>query len=254
MAIVGKINTGRYIRRLRNLTMAAALMIAGTVVHNTRAEPDLSLWETGGMYFCIPYGRGTAEIDLNYWYEDNTPGYSLYGSYAFSDKLTLKAEAPFDFWSAPFFQSMKVTGLYGILTKKGDFTLSGDANFDFGFGEEGRVVIGTIGGNLGKRWGSFALLTRTDGGVSMVPGSGGKSPNGVGEVEAAPFMYTGNLGIVGLPLMFEYGDRAASVNVAFDWELFLPKGFSFWLVPRYEVIGSSGFSVWTGVAWMRFPG
>jgi hypothetical protein len=46
---------------------------------------DLSLWETGGMYFCVPYAKGTLEYDGNFWFEDEGPGMSLYGSCALSD-------------------------------------------------------------------------------------------------------------------------------------------------------------------------
>jgi hypothetical protein len=59
--------------------------------------------------------------------------------------------------------------------------------------------------------------------------------------------------MVGLPLMFEYGDNEASVNFAVDWELFPPKGFPLWIMPRYEVHGSSGFSIWTVIALMKMP-
>jgi hypothetical protein len=66
-------------------------------------------------------------------------------------------------------------------------------------------------------------------------------------------VYTGEIGMIGVPVMYEY-DGASALNVALDWELYLPAGFSLSLVPRYEVAGESGFSFWASLAWMIEPG
>jgi hypothetical protein len=237
----------------KKLPVAAALFISGISASCLAGESDLSLWETGGMYFCVPYSRGSTEVDLNAWHEDKAPGYSLYGSYAFSDHSTLKLEVPVSFESSPYVQGMKVTELYGIQVKGGDRTLSGDANVEYYFGEGWNQFIPTIGCNAAKRWGTFALLSRIGGGVSILTENSKTSFGRAAEAEVGPFIYTGDLGMIGLPLMFEYGDNEASVNCAIDWELYLPKGFSLWIVPRYEVHGNSGFSIWTGIAWLKTP-
>jgi hypothetical protein len=236
-----------------NATTVSLLLASSVIIGEIKAESDLSLWETGGMYFCVPYAKGTVESDLNVWHEDGVPGYSLYGSYAFSDKFTLKLETPFEFQTSPYLQGFKATGLYGMQSKTGDRTLSIDGNFEYRIGEDWKELIPSIGCNAAKRWGRFAMLARISGGVSLYSDSSGSSTGGVCEIEAAPFMYTGDLGMVGSPLMFEYSYGETSVNLALDWELYLPGGISLWVVPRYEVVGGSGFSVWTGIAWMRIP-
>jgi hypothetical protein len=234
-------------------SIAPVIIVSAIAASCMAGDPGLSLWETGGMYFSVPYGKGTEEIDLNAWHEDGAPGFSLYGSHAFSDNSTLKLEVPFSFESAPYVNGVKVSGLFGLLSREGTMSLSGDANLEYLSGEGWQDVKPTLGCNFGKRWGTFALLTRISGGVSRQTENNRTSSDGVFEAEAGPFIYTGDFGMVGLPLMFEYGDNESSVNCALDWEIYLPGGFSLWVVPRYEVMGGSGFSIWNGIAWMKTP-
>jgi hypothetical protein len=237
----------------KNPIVAVMLLISGSSAFCLTGEPEFSLWETGGMYFCVPYGKGTTEVDLNAWHEDGAPGFSLYGSYAFSDNTTLKLDVPFSFEASPYIQGAKITGLFGMQGKEGDVSLSGDVNLEYYSGEGWSDVTPTLGFNAAKRWGMFALLARIGGGISWYTENNQTSSGGAGEAEAGPFFYTGDFGMVGLPLMFEYGDNESTVNCALDWEIYLPGGFSLWVVPRYEVSGSSGFSIWTGIAWMKMP-
>jgi hypothetical protein len=177
---------------------------------------------------------------------------SLYGSYSLSDRLTLKLDLPAAFDEPPYFQGFKAPGLYGMQNENGDLTFSGDLNLEYYLGEGWNEIIPTIGFNTGKRWGTFALLGRISGGIDSYTESGSTTTTAIGEAEIGPFVYTGEIGMIGTPLMVEYVDEYASVNIALDWEIYLPFNLSLWIVPRYEVRGESGFSVWTGIAWMHF--
>lgn len=233
---------------------AAALAVFAVVVSCPAGDTGLSLWETGGMYFCVPYNTGATEVDLNAWHEDGASGYSLYGSYAFSENVTIKLEIPSSFESSP----LKITGLFGMQNPGGDMTLSGDINAGYSYGEGWSDYVPTLGCNAGIRLGVLALLSRLSAGAHIYRERNQVSIDSVCEAEVGPFIYTGDFGMVGLPIMFEYGGdetalNGSAVNCALDWELYLPGGFSLWVVPRYEVRGSSGFSIWTGIAWMRMP-
>lgn len=212
-------------------------------------ESDLSLWETGGMYYCMPYQKGTIEVDYNYWYEDDASGMSLYGSYALNDKVTLKLELPGDF-STSVFSGGKLTALYGCTYS--DQSLSIDLNAEFYKGEDWLDGFIFSGVNIGVRNGTLAVLGRLSGGAERYTESALVDISPIFEAEIAPFIYTGTIGMIGAPLMAEYRSNEFSLNIALDMELYLPKSISLWVVPRYEIIGSSGFSVWTGIAWMQF--
>jgi hypothetical protein len=214
---------------------------------------DLSFWETGGMYFCVPYTKGTLEFDYNLWYEDDAPGMSLFGSYAVTDHFTLKLDVPATFVS-PFLSGFKASGLYGMQNEPTDLTLSGDVNMECYFGQGFSEFAPTVGFNAGKRWGIFALIGRASGGIDAYTEADATVVTKIGEAEISPFIYTGEFGMVGTPLMLEYADDFLSINIALDWEIYLPFGISLNIVPRYEVRGGSGLSVWAGISWMRIPG
>lgn len=209
----------------KNLPKKLIIFVSTLAVSCLAGDSGLSIWETGGMYFCMPYGKGTDEVDLNAWYEDGAPGFSLFGSHAFSDNATLKLEVPFSFESTPYFQGVKVSGLLGKSGAEGDMTLSGDANMEYSFGEGWRDVMPTLGCNFGKRWGTFTLLTRLSGGFSWYTENNRAVYGGLCEAETGPFFYTGDFGMLGLPLMVEYVNNESAVNGALDWEIYLPGGF-----------------------------
>jgi hypothetical protein len=217
------------------------------------ADEDLSLWETGGMYFSIPYKKGTMEFDYNYWNEDKLSAMSLYGGYAVSDNLTLKLEIPAAF-SKPIFSGFKATGLWGRQGSSGDHTLSLDGNLEWYGGSGGSDLMLSIGGNAARRWGIFAALGRASAGVERYAEGTSVDVTPVGEAELGPFLYTGSIGMIGIPLMAEYRSREITINAAADLELYLPFSISLWIVPRYELKGGSGFSIWAGIAWMRMGG
>jgi len=211
---------------------------------------DLKLWETGGMYFGIPYTQGTIEVDYNAWYEDRFPGMSLYGSYAFTDNVTAKLELPAEF-ELPVFYGGKGSFVFGRLSSVGDKTVSSDFSGEVYGGAGWSDFIVTYGINGGQRWGKIALLGRISAGAEWYSESDTISLLGLGEAEVGLFRYTGDFGMIGIPIMAEYRMESFSINVALDGELYLPHSLSLWLVPRYEVLGESGFSIWCGVAWMR---
>lgn len=231
---------------MMNFNMVGLLLLSTSLFAQ---ESDLSLWETGGMYFGMPYQKGTIEVDYNYWYEDDAPGMSLYGSYALNDKVTLKLELPGDFGTSVF-SGCKITGLYGCTSS--DQSVSIDLNAEFSKGDnwfDGFIFSGV---NIGVRNGTIAVFGRLSGGAERYAESTLVDISPMLEIEIAPFMYTGTMGMVGIPLMAEYRSNEFSFNVALDAELFLPKSISLWIVPRYEIAGSSGFSIWTGIAWVYF--
>jgi hypothetical protein len=211
---------------------------------------DLQLWETGGMYFGLPYTKGTVEADYNFWHEDGSPGMSLYGSYAFTDNFTLKLEVPGEFES-PVFYGAKVTALLGQTDTSGGWTVSADFSAEAYGGEKWSDITAIAGVNGGRRWGAFALLGRLSGGAERYREEGEPDITAIFEGEVGPFVYTGDFGMAGIPVMTEYRYSSFSMNIALDWEIYLPFSISLWFVPRYEVLGESGFSIWCGVAWMR---
>jgi hypothetical protein len=235
---------------MKNL-FAFPLFVA--LICGTLYSDDLSFWETGGMYFCVPYEKGTLEFDVNLWYEDDEPGLSLFGSYAVTDHFTLKLDVPATFVS-PFFSGFKASALYGMQNESSDLTLSGDVNMGCYFGEGWSEFAPTVGFNAGKRWGIFALIGRISGGLDAFTEADETVVTKIGEAEISPFLYTGDFGMVGTPLMMEYAGDFLSVNIGLDVEIYLPLGISLNFVPRYEVRGESGLSVWAGISWMHIPG
>jgi hypothetical protein len=229
----------------KNIIVAALLAFPPSA----RGE-DLKLWETGGMYFGIPYTKGTIEFDYNVWYEDRLPGMSLYGSYAFSDNLTVKFELPAEF-ELPVFYGGKGSVVLGRLSSLGDQTVSFDFSGEVYGGAWWSDCVLIAGVNGARLWGKFALLGRVSAGSEWYGENDTIDLSGLGETEIGLFRYTGDFGMVGIPIMTEYRMEYFSINVALDWELYLPHSLSLWLVPRYEVLGESGFSLWCGVAWMR---
>jgi hypothetical protein len=218
----------------------------------------LSLWEVGGGYFSMPYYKHTVEVAINGWYEPEDQGLSIYGSYAFTDNFTLKLEVPFAF-SDPVMGSFKITGLFGKQWEAGDAALAGDLSLETFFGESPEIFP-ALGVNAAKRWGIFALLGRISGGPEVfLDSAGGYDIRG--EAEIAPFVYTGQIGMVGLPVIYEYtsGDSGGSaLNIGLDWELYLPLNISLNAVPRYEILNGDflkgeGFSIWFGISWMYIP-
>ncbi len=89
------------------------------------------------------------------------------------------------------------------------------------------------------------------GGAEHYAENGASDVTAIAEGEAGIFIHTADFGMVGLPVMAEYRFSSFSLNLALDWEIYLPRSISLWFVPRYEVLGESGFSIWCGAAWMR---
>jgi hypothetical protein len=250
------------------LLMVSTAVIGGETAGNDSAAPPqvasasvssqqscdtssgLSLWEVGGMYFSIPYSKHTIEADINGWYEPGAPGISIYGSYAFTDNVTLKLEVPFAF-SEPVTQSFKITGLFGKQWEAGIATVSGDLSLETYYGDSPEIIP-ALGFNGARRWGIFALLGRISGGADVYLDTAG-GYEWRGEAEIGPFIYTGQIGMVGLPVMYEYTYGESALNIGIDWELYLPLNISLNVVPRYEVLNGGGLSAWFGVSWMLTP-
>lgn len=210
----------------------------------------LSLWEVGGMYFSMPYAKHTIEVDINGWYESDEPGLSPYGSYAFTDDFTMKVEVPFAF-SKPVMKSFRITGLFGKQWGKSDAVLSGDLSLESYTGESARIIP-NMGVNGALRKGIFAFLGRVSGGTDIYFNAGKKSALRI-ESEIAPFIYTGRIGMVGVPVIYEYTYGKSTLNVGVDLELYLPVNISLYVVPRYEALTSRDLSLWFGLTWMRIP-
>lgn len=216
------------------------------------SDDDLSLYEVGGMYFGMPYAKGTAEVDVNFWYEDESPGISLYGSYAFTDHLTFKLEVPAQF-EQPIVSGFKATGIFGILNDAGSFSLSADLSGECYFGDKWQDIIPTLGLNIASRHGIFAVLGRMSGGCDLYFESGSGSYEAIASAECGPFVYTKDFGMVGVPVIYDWSSDGPALNIGLDWELYLPANFSFSIVPRVNVLDNGKFSIWGSFAWMYAP-